>query len=171
MKDLQEITITANTRLASFDITDMYTNIPKTEIPKITNEICNRISTPQETKQDLLLLICTILKQNYFMFNNKIYNQTQGLAMGAPTSAILSEIFIQHMEHNNIFTILLKHNITGYFRYVDDILLIYNSDRTEINQVLNDFNKIDPAIQFTIEKETNNSINFWTSRLTDTMTN
>jgi hypothetical protein len=160
MEDLQEITITANTRLASFDITDMYTNIPTTEIPRITNDICNRISIPQETTQELTLLISTILKQNYFKFNNKIYNQTQGLAMGAPTSAILSEIYLQHMEHNNIWSILLKHNITGYFRYVDDILLIYNNDITEINQVLNDFNTINPAIQFTIEKETNNNINF-----------
>jgi hypothetical protein len=77
------------------------------------NEICNRIQTPQKMKQDLLLLIRTILKQNYFKFNNKIYSQTQGLAMGAPTSAIFSEIFLQHIEHNLLVNILLEHNIIG----------------------------------------------------------
>jgi hypothetical protein len=103
MRDLQEILITASTRLTSFDISDMYTNIPITDIPKIVNEICNRIQT---VKQDLILLIRTVLKQNYFQFNNKIYSQTQGLAMGAPTSSILSEIFLQYIEHNLIVNIL-----------------------------------------------------------------
>jgi hypothetical protein len=80
--------------------------------------------------------------------------------MGAPTSPILSEIFLQYIEHNLIVNILQKHKIVGYFRYVDDILLVYNNENTEINQVLDDFNTVVPTIQFTIENETNNTINF-----------
>jgi hypothetical protein len=44
----------------------------------------------------------TILEQNYFQHHHKYYKQTDGLAMGAPTSAILAEIYIQNMEHTNI---------------------------------------------------------------------
>jgi hypothetical protein len=40
--------------------------------------------------------------QNYFQFDQQYYKQTKGLAMGAPTSAILAEKFIQHMEDKHI---------------------------------------------------------------------
>jgi hypothetical protein len=50
--------------------------------------------------------------------------------MGAPTSAILAETYIQHMEHEQLYQILLKHKITGYFRHVDDILIVYNQKQT-----------------------------------------
>jgi hypothetical protein len=34
--------------------------------------------------------------------NDHQYKQNEGLAMGAPTSAILAEMFIQHLEHKHI---------------------------------------------------------------------
>jgi hypothetical protein len=43
-----------------------------------------------------------ILQQNYFHFDNWYYKQNTGLAMGAPTSAILAETFLQYLEHNHI---------------------------------------------------------------------
>jgi hypothetical protein len=59
--------------------------------------------------------------------------------MGAPTSAIFSEIYLQYMEHTSIADILSNHNICGYFGYVDDILLIYDITTTDINTVLEQF--------------------------------
>jgi hypothetical protein len=44
--------------------------------------------------------------------------------MGAPPSAVLAEIYLQFLEHSNIYNTLNK--IIGYFRYLDDILLIFN---------------------------------------------
>jgi hypothetical protein len=41
------------------------------------------------------------MEQNYFEYNAVIYQQMEGLAMGAPTSPILSEIFIQHGTHTD----------------------------------------------------------------------
>jgi hypothetical protein len=100
------------------------------------------------------------MEQNYFQFNQQYYKQTEGLAMGAPTSAILAETYIQHMEHKHIYPILINHKITGYFRYVDDILIIYNQNQTNIEETINEFNKLNNNIKFTIEKEHDNSINF-----------
>jgi hypothetical protein len=33
--------------------------------------------------------------------------------MGAPTSAILAEAYIQNIEHKQIYPILIKHKIIG----------------------------------------------------------
>jgi hypothetical protein len=43
-----------------------------------------------------------ITKQNYFRKNDKIVIQTDGLAMGTPSFSILSEMFLQHIEHTHI---------------------------------------------------------------------
>jgi hypothetical protein len=42
--------------------------------------------------------------------------------MGAPTSTIISEAYIQNLEHKQMYPVLVKHQIAGYFRYVDNIL-------------------------------------------------
>jgi hypothetical protein len=92
--------------------------------------------------------------------NNHQYKQDKGLAMRAPTSALLTEIFIQLLEHNHIINILKKHSKIYYYRYVDDILLRYNEDFTNTDDTLNEFNSIHPNIQYTIEKQINNKLNY-----------
>ena len=41
------------------------------------------------------MLLDTILKQNYFKFENKYYQPEKGVAMGSPISALIAEIFLQ----------------------------------------------------------------------------
>jgi len=91
---------------------------------------------------------------------NQTYMQIEGLAMGAPTSSIMSEVYLQFLENNGIYKILTKHSIKVYFRYVDDILIIYDIHQTNIEDVLLEFNKLVPKLKFTIEKEENQKINF-----------
>jgi hypothetical protein len=80
--------------------------------------------------------------------------------MGAPTSAILAELFIQHLEDTKIIKILNEHYIIDYYRYVDDILIVYDTRSTDIDNTLTDFNSIHPQVHFTIEKETSNQLHF-----------
>jgi hypothetical protein len=80
--------------------------------------------------------------------------------MGAPTSAILAEIFIQHLENTDITYILQKHHIIDYYRYVDEILIVYKEDHTNIEDTLNEFNSIHPNIQYTMERQINNKQNY-----------
>ena len=64
-----------------------------------------------------------ILKQNYFEFNSKIYQQKEGLAMGSPLSSIIAEIFLQDID-TKIQNIIKTHAPDGiWIRYVDDCLL------------------------------------------------
>jgi hypothetical protein len=65
------------------------------EIQQIIKEIFDRdYHTKQDDKNELLKLINVILEQNYIQFNDHFYKQHNGLAMGAPTSAIFAETFI-----------------------------------------------------------------------------
>jgi hypothetical protein len=59
----------------------------------------NNNNVNENVKNEIGYLINIIIEQNYFQFNNKYYKQKEGLAMGAPTSAVLSETYLQYIEH------------------------------------------------------------------------
>jgi len=81
--------------------------------------------------------------------------------MGAPSSSILSEIFLQHIEHTHTHLpcLVQKHKLINYFRFIDVILLIFNSQHTYIRYSTT-FNSIHPNLHFTKETEQNNRINY-----------
>jgi hypothetical protein len=84
----------------------------------------------------------------------------EGLSMGAPTTSIFSEALIQHLEHTQIVNILAEYNVIAYHRYVDDILIVNNSDSTNIEDLLSKFNGLHPDMQFKIKMGTENRLNF-----------
>ena len=79
--------------------------------------------------------------------------------MGVPSSAILSDVFLQYIETSHIATLATKCLIIEYFLYVDDILLIFDSTLSNTQSILTDFNSIHPNLHFTAETESNNTIN------------
>ena len=80
--------------------------------------------------------------------------------MGAPSSSILSEIFLQHVEHLHLPRLTHKHKLTNYFRYIGDIPLIYDSSHTGIQSILNYFISLHTNLIFKEESETDNKLNF-----------
>jgi hypothetical protein len=59
--------------------------------------------------------------------------------MGAHTSAMLSEVSIENLEHTSIADILNKYQIVDYYIYVDDILVVYDKQKTNIINMLEQF--------------------------------
>jgi hypothetical protein len=80
--------------------------------------------------------------------------------MGAPSFGLIAEIFLQHTEHLHMACLSKKHRIVNCFRYVDNILLIFDPNHSSIQAILNDFNALHQNLQFTAEVEENNTINY-----------
>ena len=156
---LKKLPISSQSKLISLDIKDMFTNIP---IAETLNIIKQQLQLDYDSKiiQQLIQLLSTSLKQNYFYYNGNYYEQKDGLPMGSPLSPILSEIFLQHLEAAHIDNIKKQYNIIYYGRYVDDIIVIYDNPTDTGNEILSKFNGIHNNIKFTIEKEEQNSINY-----------
>jgi hypothetical protein len=53
-------------------------------------------------------ILKAVIGQNCFQDDKEYYKETDGLAMGTPTSSILTETYIQHIEHTQIYPILTK---------------------------------------------------------------
>jgi hypothetical protein len=86
----------------------MYTNIPETEIANIVNNVIENHGIDKNTQKEIMQILGIVLEQNYFQTDQEFYKQTDGLAMGAPTSSVLAETYIQHMERTQIYPILKK---------------------------------------------------------------
>jgi hypothetical protein len=80
----------------------MYTNIPLNELINIIHRTLTHNNIPDNHKNEIITLVKVILSQNYFQFNNELYTQNEGPAMGAPSSAILAELFIQYCNGPNL---------------------------------------------------------------------
>jgi len=138
----------------------MYSSIPIGETKQILDDILTHNPVDPQAKTEILSWYEIVTKQNYFLNNNEVIIQDDGLAMGAPSCSIILEIFLQNIEQIHLPSIARQHKLMNYFRYVDDILLIYDSQHTNINAILNDFNPIHPKLRFTEETEQNNKINY-----------
>jgi hypothetical protein len=160
INDLRDIPYNKNLRLASLDIANMYTNIPTSELVTIIDTACQSNYIENNLKHNIIMLIKTIIEQNSFQFCGKMYIQSEDLAVGDPTSSILSEFYLQYLESTKIYELLTDHSIEGYFWYTDLILIVYNESKTNTDHILECFNKITPSLQFTVERETDHRINF-----------
>ena len=126
---LKSIKLRSNYKIASFDIVDLYTNVPVQETLTIlkANLINAKICNSEEIN-DLVNLLEVVLYQNYFTFNNNYYIQKKSLAMGSPLSGLLADIYLNHYENmyllNNVNK--LSGKIISYTRYVDDTFIIFN---------------------------------------------
>ena len=101
------------------------------------------------------------LSQNYCTFNNKFYQQKDGLPMGSPISPLLAEIFMSTFE-NKLFTSKnpLVNSIHFWARYVDDIICIWKGSDRQLTLLLDFLNSFYPAIKFTQEIEVHQQLNF-----------
>ena len=80
----------------------------------------------------------------------------------------LSDIYLHFMKNTEIFDILRRSRIEGYYRYVDDILIIYDENRTNIEEIQKSFNDITTGLHFTLEREEEQKINFLDLTITRT---
>jgi hypothetical protein len=156
--DIKKTDLDDKLRFISFDIQNMYTNISVEELLDNTDAQFRQNNIDIHTRYEIVWCCDAVLKQNYFLKGNTLYMQNDDLAMGSPTSSLFSKIYLQSLEYSKIVDILTRHHIIGYLRYINDILMMFQSEKMDIHKVLEDCNNINSKLKFTIE-EKDSSIN------------
>jgi hypothetical protein len=128
--------MTPTTMFAFLDITNMYRNIPCHKTKQTLNNMLASNFIDHILSSEILNCCDVITGQNYFAHGDNIFTQTDGLAMRAPSSGIISEVFLQHAAHSHLPRLTHKHKLVNSFRYVDDDLLIYDALHTDIHSIL-----------------------------------
>jgi uncharacterized membrane protein YheB (UPF0754 family) len=80
--------------------------------------------------------------------------------MGSAISGTMAEIFLQHLEYTHVKHFIHSIILSFYTRYVDDILIIYDSTLTTPDNIQWYLSTIHNNIQLSITHEKNHSISF-----------
>jgi hypothetical protein len=107
----------------------------------------------EDLKLVSLKLSKVIMDQNYYRSEERTFLQHEGLAVGAPHINHPFRVLPSIPGKPNIYNLQINYNISGYFRYVDDTLITYRVNTTNIADLLNSFNKLTPNLKFTLEKK------------------
>ena len=151
-----------NNIMCSLDVESLFTNIPLDEVI----DICIKQLFPEPSakfhnfsKNQFRNLLKLSVKNTYFFFNGKLYEQIDGVAMGSPLGPTLANIFLCYHENKWLTNCPNHYKPTYYRRYVDDTFLLFRNE-SQIPQFLSYMNQQHPNIKFTLETEENNQISF-----------
>ena len=112
------------------------------------------------------------LSKSYFLYENKIRLLENASPIGLSIMVVLSESYLQHLEHKAIIEALnIQIQPKTFKQYVNDSLACFTSKhQAKIFQEI--LNKQDPAVQYTIEYENESiSLNVSDIQITNTINN
>ena len=140
-----------NAILVSMDVTSLYTNIPQEEG---IETVCHAYDSFYEGEspiptQYLKRALELILQENSFQFTGKNYLQTHGTAMGTKMAVSFANIFMGKVE-SQILERSAKKPL-AWKRYIDDIFSIWNINKDEVTQFIEQANSHHQTIKFTAE--------------------
>ena len=111
--------------MVSYDVCSLFTNIPLNEnIDLAVDIIFHKNQSMNITKPQLKKLFVFATSQTHFLFNNEIYNQTNGVAIRLPLGPVLANLFMSYHE-SKCFNSDESSAVLFYKRYVDDIFLSF----------------------------------------------
>ena len=115
--------------MASFDVKSLFTNIP---LDETINIVCDSMFKDQDTycnftKEQFTSLLQLAVKDSPFIFNKRLYVQTDGVAMGSCLGPSLANIFLGYHECNWLDNCPTTFKPLLYRRYVDDSFLFFRN--------------------------------------------
>ena len=115
--------------MGNLDIDSLFTNIFLEETMKIcTNDLFKNNVIVQVLKKKVNLKTSTsATKESHFIFNNILYKQKDGVVMGSSLGPSLANAFLAYHEQNLSDKCPLEYRSLYYWRYVDDIFVLFKS--------------------------------------------
>nr|XP_027231121.1 uncharacterized protein LOC113822785 [Penaeus vannamei] len=146
--------------MASFDVTNLFTNLPLVETIAIIIDSLFNHSTHINglNKLHFRKLLEFATKDIAFFFNGELYKQIDGVAMGSPLGPTLANIFMCFHEKRWLTNCPPDFRPSYYYRYVDTLLLF--KSQIQVQKFLQYMNSQHKNIKFTCELESNGKLPF-----------
>ena len=148
--------------MASFDVENLFTNIPLSETVGICLEKLFPFpdsSVLGMTRNFFKTFLELSVMNSFFIFEQKLYKQLDGLGMGLPLGPTMANIFMCHNEEKWLADCPETFRPLFYNRYIDDTFLLFK-DKTHAHLFLNYLNDKHDNIKFTMEGEDKGALSF-----------
>ena len=150
-----------DTTMVSFDVINLYTSIPHSYgleairfwLHRHPEEIPGRIS-----KEFITESIEFILHNNHFRFEDQVYRQKCGIAMGTRAAPVIANLTMGYLEitlyQKSLSTFgyaISQYVIENWKRFLDDCFILWNENKEKLLEFKNILNNINPNLQFTMD--------------------
>ena len=98
--------------------------------------------------QNIIELLGFCLHYTYFSFQNKFYEQVEGVAMGSPVSPIVAKMYIEHFEREDLHGLPPIPPGIGLGLWLTPFIIQQQAQKQAFPDHIN---SIDPSIKFTLE--------------------
>ena len=160
VRRITEMTESKRQTMISFDVDNLYTNVPVNEAIEITLDMLFKRPSPPPilfNREQLRRLLEIAVCNTPFRFLDRTFLQCDGVAMGSPLGPILADVFMSNLEKRlNRFT---TNKPIIWIRYVDDIFCIFK-EHQNIDEFFRRINKWHKNIKLTKESETGGTLAF-----------
>ena len=153
--------------MASLDIESLFTNIPLNEIIDICIDdlFCDTNTIQNLDRNDMRELLNLTAYESFVIFDQVMYRQIDGVAMGSPLGPILANAFLCHFEKQWLSECPPDFLPKVFKRYVDDIFVMFLC-QSHLEDFVNYMNTKNPNIKFTSEFEQNDFFSFLDVKIT-----
>ena len=152
INSIEDIHLKQDECIMSYDVNALFTSIP---IQPAVNIIKKHLEEDKElhlrttiTVMHISCLLQFCLRNTYFSFQGRFYEQTEGVAMGSPISPIVANLFMEDLEVQVIKT--SPSSPVLWKRFVDDTFTIIK--KANRSSFLEHLNSIHPSIEFSSEE-------------------
>jgi hypothetical protein len=135
-------------RVATADVDALYPSMDINTGLKLIKDFIEELDWENPQKREFLLKAMEfVLTKGYITFQDQIYQQTNGAAMGSPMIPPYANIFMYQLEKHAVHKFTNLGLLLLYKRFIDDVfILTKDSNITELQTELNTLN---PSIKLT----------------------
>ena len=140
--------------LVSIDVSGLYTNIPQSEGLEAVRDALEDRDDKAIPSEYIVKLLEIVLKHNIFEFDEELFIQLIGTAMGTRPAPSYANIFMARKIDNKIEELAKKddneNHIKFFKRFLDDIFMLFRGSLDQLHSFLAELNEIHPTIKFTM---------------------
>ena len=146
---IKNIKIPNNALLVTADVVGLYPSIPHESGLNALREALEQRSRKEIPTENLIKMAEFVLKNNFFEFDSKVFQQIAETAIGTKFVPPYACIFMDQLETKFLETPTFKPLV--WFRYIDDIFFIWTHGEEKLKTFMAELNSFNDNIKFTYE--------------------
>ena len=144
--------------LASWDVEAMFPSIDNTMGIEACRELLDQRAVLEPPTSTIIEALSIVLENNISYFNNNIYKQIKGTAMGPNHACSYADIAMSKFD--KIINSNRDYTLTMWARFRDDIFTTWIGTIDELNEFTDWINTLHPSIKFKLESYSTEKINY-----------